>query len=203
MNRRMARRNEAESTNENAREHTVDNSLTERKTRKPGDTMEFSHRYDLLKTILARYDGYYHLAAVKASLLLTTNVILMAALVSEESGLSGILTGSGAAHVMLIVAAILALVSTLFSVFVLASYLLTEKGSANASVFFSSSVAKTPLDEYVAQINSIDEAALLEDLGRVAHHRAVGLVRKFHWINLSLAAFLLALLLATVAYLVD
>lgn len=164
--------------------------------------MQFSDRYDLLKSTLARYDGYYHLSAVKASLLLTTDVILMAALISEESGLSGILLGGGAARVLLLIAALLALASMLFSVLVLASYLLTEKGSAT-SVFFSSSVAATPVDDYLARINTIDEAGLLEDLARVAHHRAIGLVRKFYWINVSLGTFLLAVVLATIAYLMN
>lgn len=163
--------------------------------------MNFPDRYDLLKTVITRYDGYYHLSAVKASLLLTTNVILMAALVSEESGLSDILLGGGAARVLMLVAALLALASTFFAVLVLASYLLTEKGGTSGSIFFSSSVATTPLDDYLARVSSIDEAALLDDLARVAHHRAIGLMRKFRWINFSLGAFLLALILATVAYL--
>ena len=29
--------------------------------------MQFQERYDFLKTAIARYDGYYNLAAVKAS----------------------------------------------------------------------------------------------------------------------------------------
>ena len=163
--------------------------------------MKFPERYDLLKTVIARYDGYYHLSALKASLLLTTNVILMAALISEDSGLADILLGGGAARVLLLVAALLALASTFFSALVLASYLLTEKGGTPGSVFFSSTVAATPLDEYLERVNNIDEAALLEDLGCVAHHRAIGLRRKFRWINFSLAAFLLALVLASAAWL--
>ena len=31
--------------------------------------MDFATRYDFLKTAIARYDSYYNLAAVKASLL--------------------------------------------------------------------------------------------------------------------------------------
>ena len=40
--------------------------------------MQFQERYDFLKTAIARYDGYYNLAAVKASLLLTSNAVLLA-----------------------------------------------------------------------------------------------------------------------------
>ena len=37
--------------------------------------MDFATRYDFLKTLITRYDGFYNLAAVKGSLLLTSNVI--------------------------------------------------------------------------------------------------------------------------------
>ena len=37
-----------------------------------GAVMDFATRYDFLKMSIARYDGYYNLAAVKASLLLTS-----------------------------------------------------------------------------------------------------------------------------------
>lgn len=164
--------------------------------------MDFATRYDLLKTVISRYDGYYHLSAVKSSLLLTTNVILLAAVVNEESGLKVILSEGGAARLLLLGGAVLALVSMILATLVIASYLTVgRRGSVRFSILFSTSVARTDIDDYLAGVASIDEPSLIEDLSRLAHDLSVVLVRKFRLINWSLGAFLGAVLIAVSAYL--
>lgn len=164
--------------------------------------MDFPTRYDLLKTVISRYDGYYHLSAVKASLLLTTNVILLAAVVNEESGLKTILAEGGAARILLLGGALLALVSMIFAILVIASWLTgRRRGPVRPSVVFSSSVARTDVDDYLAGIEAIDEPSLIEDMSRLAHDLSVVLAKKFRLINVSLAAFLGAVIVAVLAYL--
>lgn len=164
--------------------------------------MDFSTRYELLKTVITRYDGYYHLCAVKGSLLLTTNVILLAAVVNKESGLATLLAEGGASRLLLVGATLLAFVSMIFAMLVVASYLTSgRREPVRPSVVFSSSVTLATVDNYLAQVAAIDEGALIEDLSRLAHDLAVGLTKKFRLINVSLAAFAGAIFVAGVAYL--
>ena len=162
--------------------------------------MSFDQRYDLLKVVIGRYDSYYHLSAVKASLLLTTNVLLLAGLVSEESGLRGLITEGGIARICLLVAAILSLVSTVFAVLVIASYVARDQSwRADPSTIFSASVANSTVEEYLDRVTNLDDESVVGDLGRLAHNLASGLNRKFRRINLSLTAFLGAILAVAVA----
>ena len=62
--------------------------------------MQFQERYDFLKTAIARYDGYYNLAAVKASLLLTSNAVLLAPGLGEQSQFLRIAGNTGASRAL-------------------------------------------------------------------------------------------------------
>ena len=73
--------------------------------------MQFQERYDFLKTAIARYDGYYNLAAVKASLLLTSNAVLLAPGLGEQSQFLRIAASAGASRALVFSAAALSLVS--------------------------------------------------------------------------------------------
>ena len=164
--------------------------------------MEFQTRYDLLKVLLARYDSYYNLSAVKASLLLTTNVIVLASFVDPGGHVASRAGLDSLAGVLLLGSAALTVFSAGAAVLVLASYLRTDATKAASSVIFSDHVAATGADDYLRKLEVVDEAGLLEDLARVVHHRAVGLSKKFRWINRSLWSFLAAVLLMAIVALI-
>src|SRR5690349_12535019 len=150
--------------------------------------MDFATRYDFLKSAIARYDGYYNLAAVKASLLLTSNAIFLAPSLGERGQLLGLAGAQGAGRVLIGLSALASLVSIALSAWVIAAVLgRRRQAPGRASLAFSESVATMTADDYARGVAALDEATLLEDLSRLAHLLASGLASKFRLINASLA----------------
>jgi hypothetical protein len=162
--------------------------------------MDFATRYDFLKSAIARYDGYYNLAAVKASLLLTSNAIFLAPSLGERGQLLGLAGAHGAGRVLIGVSAAASLLSIALSAWVIAAVLGRRRHApARPSLAFSESVAAMPLDDYTRGIAALDEATVLDDLSRLSHLLATGLAGKFRLINASLAALVLAIAAACAA----
>ena len=89
--------------------------------------MRFPERYDFLKTAIARYDGYYNLAAVKASLLLTSNAVLLAPGLGEQGQLLRA-AGIGGGRALMLAAVALSLLSIACAAWVMASTLVRRAG---------------------------------------------------------------------------
>jgi len=155
--------------------------------------MDFRTRYDFLKTSIARYDGYYNLAAVKASLLLTSNAIFLAPSLGQKSDFLALFGGGGAPRVLALVSAMLSLISIVYAALVIASHLGGASTRGYRSVFFTESVAERPFDDYAQSVADASEAAILEDLMRLAHLLAGGVAQKFRYINISLVALVAAI----------
>ena len=165
--------------------------------------MDFATRYDFLKTAIARYDSYYNLAAVKASLLLTSNAIFLAPALGEKGLLLGVVAAGGATRALIIAAAMASLLSMAFAAMVIASFLSGRRIHffERPSLAFSESVAATPVDAYVQGIAALGEEEAIADLSRLAHLLASSLAGKFRYLNLSLAALVVAILCAFAAIL--
>ena len=164
--------------------------------------MNFATRYDFLKTAIARYDSYYNLAAVKASLLLTSNAIFLAPALGEKGLLLGVVAAAGATRALIIAAAMASLLSMAFAAMVIASFLSGRRiHFERPSLAFSESVAATPVDAYVQGIAALGEEEAIADLSRLAHLLASSLAGKFRYLNLSLAALVVAILCAFAAIL--
>lgn len=157
--------------------------------------MDFATRYDFLKTTIARYDGYFNLAAVKGSLLLTSNAIFLAPALGHRSELFEAIAGGGAPRALLVLAALLSLASLACAALVMASWV----GPRPSSLMFSDTVAASSRGDYAAGIAQLNEARALEDLSALAHALAIGITRKFRYMNLSLGALVLAVLCAFIA----
>ena len=163
--------------------------------------MQFQERYDFLKTAIARYDGYYNLAAVKASLLLTSNAVLLAPGLGEQGQFLRIAASAGAARALVFAAAALSLASIACAAWVMASTLARRPGREADSLMFSESVAAMDEDAYVAAVAQADHAVVLDGLARLAHRLARGVARKFRLINFSLVALVAAVVSAFAALL--
>ena len=163
--------------------------------------MQFQERYDFLKTAIARYDGYYNLAAVKASLLLTSNAVLLAPGLGEQGQFLRVAGGAGMPRALMFAAVALSLASIACAAWVMASTLGRRPGREADSLMFSESVAAMDEDAYVAAVAQADHAVVLDGLARLAHRLAAGVSRKFRLINLSLAALVAAVLSAFAALL--
>jgi len=162
--------------------------------------MDFATRYDFLKASIVRYDGYYNLAAVKASLLLTSNAIFLAPALGEKGQLLGIIAGSSGSRILVIISALASLVSIAFAALVIGSFLTRRQWHHERhSLAFSESVAATPVDDYARAVAEVSEADLLADLSRLAHLLASGLTSKFRYVNISLATLVIAVLCAFAA----
>jgi len=157
-------------------------------------------RYDLLKSVVARYDSYYNLAAVKASLLLTSNAIFLAPSLGEKSPWLSFAEAGGAARALVAASMLLSLVSMIGAAIVIASWLSNRGGSMRPdSLVFSESVARMSADDYAAQVDALTPDAAIDDLARLAHLMASNLTLKFVCINVSLAALVAAVVCACVA----
>jgi hypothetical protein len=159
--------------------------------------MDFAVRYDFLKTTIARYDAYFNLAAVKASLLLTSNAIFLAPALGQKGEVFAV--GNGAAHALLILAAVLSLVSIVFAALVMASWLGRMRPQ---SLMFSDTVAATAPADYARSVAALDEVRALADMSQLAHLLATGITRKFRYVNLSLATLVAAVVCGALALLV-
>jgi hypothetical protein len=166
-----------------------------RPTTREAMRMDFATRYDFLKTVIARFDGYYNLAAVKGSLLLTSNAIFLAPAVGQRSELLAKLSAGGMQGFLISAAALLSFASMAFAGLVVASWM----GRRPDSLLFSDSVAASAPGDYAAAIDGLDEQRALSDLARLAHLLAVGITRKFRYINLALATLVLAVACAFAA----
>jgi len=162
--------------------------------------MDFATRYDFLKASIVRYDGYYNLAAVKASLLLTSNAIFLAPALGEKGQLLGVMAGSSGSRILIVASALASLVSIAFAALVIASFLTGRKWHhEQRSLAFSESVAATNIEDYAKGVAEMSEAQLLADLSRLAHLLASGLSSKFRYVNISLATLVVAILCALAA----
>jgi hypothetical protein len=165
--------------------------------------MDFATRYDFLKTSITRYDGYYNLAAVKASLLLTSNAIFLAPALGEKSLLLGIVSASGTVEVLVAISALASLLSISFAALVIASFLPGAKRHfERPSLAFTESVARLSAEDYANGIAQLDEATMLADLSRLSHLLAESLSSKFRYVNISLSALVIAVVSAFTALLV-
>ena len=164
--------------------------------------MDFATRYDFLKMSIARYDGYYNLAAVKASLLLTSNAIFLAPALGEKGQLLGIAGASGAVRAMVAISALASIVSIAFAALVIASFLPgARRHFERPSLAFTESVARMSIDDYANGIGNLDEASALADLSRLSHLLAASLSSKFRYVNISLSALVIAVISAFTALL--
>ena len=161
--------------------------------------MQFHDRYDFLKTSIARYDGYYQLAAVKASLLLTSNAVLFAPALGERGRIHELLDGGGAGRALIVAASATALVSTMFAAWVLASTVNRRKAIGYHSLMFTESVADSTAEEHERGIRRLTENKVIDDLSHLAHLLASGVAPKFRWVNYSLAALVATIVLACLA----
>jgi hypothetical protein len=162
--------------------------------------MDFATRYDFLKTAIARYDSYYNLAAVKASLLLTSNAIFLAPALGEKGLLLGVVATGGATRALVLAAAMASLLSMACAAVVIASFLTGRRVHfERPSLAFSESVAATPVDAYVQGIAVLGEDEVIADLSRLAHLLASSLAGKFRYLNFSLGALVVAILCAFAA----
>jgi HAMP domain-containing protein len=162
--------------------------------------MDFSTRYDFLKTAVARYDAYFNLLAVKASLLLTSNAIFLAPAAGQRSEFLTALQAGGAPRALLVAATLLSLASLALASLVMASWL--GRPHRALSLMFSDNVAAMTPAAYVDEISRLDEQQALTDLAQLAHLLATGITRKFRYVNLSLAALVLAVGCAFLALIV-
>jgi hypothetical protein len=162
--------------------------------------VDFATRYDFLKTLITRYDGFYNLAAVKGSLLLTSNVIFLAPALGEHGVWRSLVAAGGTIQALTAVAAMFSLISMAFAAFVIASTLVRPKATGGpASLAFTESVATIPLDEYRMGIADLSETEVIADLARLAHLLAANLSAKFRYVNISLAALIGAIVTAFAA----
>lgn len=166
------------------------------------EALDFATRYDLLKSVVARYDSYYNLAAVKASLLLTSNAIFLAPSLGEKSPLLQFAQAAMATRVLVSASMALSLVSMIGAALVIASWLSRSRAMVDHhSVVFSESVAKQSPDEYAGSVTRMTQQGLIEDLARLAQLMASNLASKFRYINASLAALVAAVVCACAALL--
>jgi hypothetical protein len=161
--------------------------------------MQFQDRYDFLKTSISRYDGYYQLAAVKASLLLTSNAVLLAPALGERGRFQELVDGGGAGRALIVAAMLLALTSIAFAAWVLASTLTRRDAIGYHSLMFTESVADTSAEEHERGIRRMSESKVIDDLSHLAHLLAAGVAPKFRHVNHSLAALVSAIALTCAA----
>lgn len=161
--------------------------------------MDFATRYDFLKTSIARYDSYYHLAAVKASLLLTSNAVLLAPALGQRGRLHELLAEGGAAKVLIVAAAVLSLLSIAFAAWVLASTITRRDAIGYHSLMFTESVADSTADAHERGIRTLTENKVIDDMAHLAHLLASGITPKYRYINVALATMVAAILLAFLA----
>ena len=161
--------------------------------------MDFHDRYDFLKTSIARYDGYYQLAAVKSSLLLTSNAVLLAPVLGERGRIHELLDAGGAGRALILAASATALVSTGFAAWVLASTVDRRKAIGYHSLMFTESVAGSNPEEHERGIRRLTENKVIDDLSHLAQLLASGVAPKFRCVNYSLAALVSTILLVCLA----
>jgi hypothetical protein len=162
--------------------------------------MDFATRYDFLKSSIARYDGYYNLAAVKGSLLLTSNVIFLAPALGEGGVWRNLVSAGASLQALTVISATFSLISMAFAALVIASTLARPKRvDGPPSLAFTESVATIPIDEYRSAIADLSETEVIADLARLAHLLASNLTAKFRYVNISLAALIGAILTAFAA----
>ena len=162
--------------------------------------MEFAGKYDFLKSLITRYDGFYNLAAVKGSLLLTSNVIFLAPALGERGIWSSLVAGGAEVRALILVSAALSLISMAFAALVIASTLVRPRHvDGPPSLAFSESVAHISIEEYRLGIADLSESEVIADLARLAHLLAANLTAKFRYVNISLVTLIGAIVIAFAA----
>ncbi|TKR34166.1 hypothetical protein FCE95_07855 [Luteimonas gilva] len=166
------------------------------------EPLDFATRYDLLKSVVARYDSYYNLAAVKASLLLTSNAIFLAPSLGEKSPWLKFAGNAAAIRGLVSASMLLSLLSMIAAALVIASWLSRSRAMVDHhSIVFSESVARQSPDEYAGSVSATTQTALIDDMARLAQLMASNLASKFRYINLSLAGLVAAVVCACIALL--
>jgi len=144
---------------------------------------------ETIRFVISRYDAYFNLANVKASLLVTTNGVLLGVAITAFISLyekSSHLEWITQIKVLLSLSVLFILLSSYNSLKVIFSYLKTGNRCADYHSFiFFGSVREIERNTYVEKFGSLSDQELLNDLIEQAHILAVGLSKKYLNLNYS------------------
>ena len=125
--------------------------------------------------------------------------MLLAPALGERNRLQVLLDGGELGACLVIASACLSMLSIVCAAWVIASTLSRRDAERHPSLMFTDNVAQDSGDDHERRIRHLSETRLIDDLAYLAQLLAVGVSRKFRFINASVAAFVGAVLLAFVA----
>lgn len=138
---------------------------------------------DLLEFSISRLDNLFNMANLKASLLLTTNSVIIGALLSvyctnhNEIGKSSL---SLAIKLGFFFSLLFSFLSSFYSILVVVPFLKTLSNDSNKkSLLFFEDISAMKINDYIDGVNTIDKKSFIEDLSIQSHILSAGLSSKY------------------------
>ncbi|MEW5947581.1 MAG: Pycsar system effector family protein [bacterium] len=161
-------------------------------------------RIELIEKTLARIDQNIMMANLKASFIMSANIIIIVLAMSGYKTCLEMLgnnrTAVTAAFFIMIVASVASLIMCLKVVIAfLASGNMPEK---YRSVIYFGSISGMSLYEYKERIDKISEEEILEDYIRQIHLLSAALIKKYIYINASIYLFVMTPLTCLILFII-
>ena len=148
-----------------------------------------SEKYNAITFVISRYDTYFNLANIKASLLITTNAVLLGVAISSYIALLEkypLIAGSWYIKSGMTASIALIIISCFFSLKVIFSFLSSGNRTADYhSLVFFGSVCEMKRKTFITKFKEQTASELLTDLSEQAHILSCGLHEKYKNLNRS------------------
>ena len=161
------------------------------------------NKEELARFSITRMDGYFNVSNVKASLLITTNAVIMGTSVTSYLSLiDNVSLPSVIPYIKfgLSLTVILAIISTVFSLQVIFSYL--KSGSRTLkyhSLIFFGSISQLDEETYIEEFSKASDEDHLNDILRQVYVLSRGLESKFKNVNRSVVFSGLSILMLAIS----
>lgn len=138
--------------------------------------------FEQLQFIISRYDHYYDAVNNKGQFFLGLNTFIIGGLGAAFLLIKDKPECSYIYYILFILLFILSFVSITFTLIAILPYL---KSNHQKSLVFFGSVAEFDNDQYVKTINNTSDKKSMNDFASQAHHLAVGLKKKYRWLQFA------------------
>lgn len=153
--------------------------------------MDPDGKHDHQWKVIRRIDAYIRSTNTKAAVISTFNTFILGAQgtilqrISDSS--NGLEAWSGMTPWWLLISAVPAAISLLFSALAVFPYLRSEiRGHEDPSLIFFQQIAERSRDSYVKEISEATEEELIKDLSQQIHAVSSGATSKFHCLRISI-----------------
>lgn len=145
--------------------------------------MEKAEKIEQLKYVINRYDHYYESVNNKGNLYLTINTFILGGSLTAYYSIKNTICVTDFCYTIFCILLIITLLSIVLTLFAIKPYLTKKLDKKKYSIIYFGDVSLLEFNNYKSEIDKLNDSKLLNDYTNQAHLLAIGLRRKFKFLN--------------------